>query len=235
MSADRKPLILVVDDDEEVRSLVDDLLTENGYQVKTTASAFQARGAILKFHPDLIVLDRGLPDAEGVHLMKEIHAEPGFERVPVLFLTAHSSAAEKTEGLRSGADDYLTKPFNHGEFLARVEALLRRVQRPPEPPHVLRGKGILVDLDRRIVEVHRKQVDLSPKEFELLVALMEKNGRVLSRRYLLERVWGEGMELSMNSKTVDVAVGRLREALGHSIGERIVAVQAMGYRFDAEE
>src|SRR5260221_452667 len=87
----------------------------------------------------------------------------------------------------------------------------RSKRRRPEATHVLRGKGILVNLDSHTVEVHRKQVDLSPKEFELLVALMEKHGRVLSRRYLLERVWGEGMELSMNSKTVDVAIGRLRE------------------------
>src|ERR1041384_2208739 len=99
MSADRKPLILVVDDDEEVRSLVQDLLTENGYQAKTTASAFQARGAVLKLHPDMIVLDRGLPDIEGINLMKEIRAEPGFENIPVLFLTARSSPADKTEGL----------------------------------------------------------------------------------------------------------------------------------------
>ena len=133
-----------------------------------------------------------------------------------------------------GGDDYLTKPFNGGEFVARVEALLRRLRRPVEPVHVLRAKGILVDLDKRTVEVHRRQVALPPKEFELLAALMEKRGRVLSRRFLLERVWGEGMELRMNSKTVDVAIGRLRTALGN-LGEKIVAVQAMGYRFDVED
>ena len=229
-----KSLILVVDDDEHILSLIHDLLTDDGYQVKATASAFQARGAILKFHPDLIILDRGLPDTEGLAFMKEIRSQKGFENVPVLFLTAKSSPADKTEGLRSGGDDYLAKPFNHGELRARVEALLRRVQRPPEPVHILRGKGIMVDLDRRIVEVHRHPVSLSPKEFDLLVALMEKKGRVLNRRFLLERVWGEGMELRMNSKTVDVAIGRLREALG-PLGEKIVAVQAMGYRFDIEE
>lgn len=229
-----KSLILVVDDDEHILSLIQDLLTAEGYGVKTATSAFQARGTIVKVHPDLIVLDRSLPDGEGVDVMKEIRAEKGFENVPVLFLTAKSSPADKTEGLRSGGDDYLAKPFNHAEFLARVDALLRRMKRPVEPIHTLSGKGIHVDLDRRTVEVHHRHVELSPTEFELLAALMEKNGRVLTRRFLLERVWGEGMELRMNSKSVDVAVGRLREALG-PLGEKIVAVQSIGYRFDLEE
>ena len=229
-----KAQILVVDDDKSVLDLVHDLLTADGYAVKTTASAFQARGAIVKMRPDMIILDRGLPDTEGVEFLKEIRAQKGFENVPVLFLTARGTPTDKTEGLRSGADDYLSKPFNRGELLARVEALLRRVLRPVEPTHVLRAKGIVVDLDKRTVEVHRKLVNLPPKEFELLVALMEKKGRVLSRRFLLERVWGEGMELRMNTKTVDVAIGRLRGSLG-GLGDKIVAVQAMGYRFDAEE
>src|SRR5262249_30320394 len=107
-------------------------------------------------------------------------------------------------------------------------------RRPQEPTHVFRAKGIVVDVDRATVEVHHRRVSLSPKEFDLLVALMEKRGRVLSRRFLLERVWGEGMELRMSPKTVDVAVGRLREAMG-DLGEKIVAVQAMGYRFDVDE
>ncbi|MBI3550219.1 MAG: response regulator transcription factor [Elusimicrobia bacterium] len=229
-----KTSILVVDDDENVRALVTDLLSNAGYKVKSVTNAFQARGALLKIHPELIVLDRVLPDAEGTEFVKEIRAQEGFQAVPVLFLTARGNPSDKAEGLRSGGDDYLAKPFSGVELIARVEALLRRVTRPPEPTHVLKAKGIIVDIDRHVVEVNGKTVKLSPKEFELLTVFLEKRGRVLSRRFLLERVWGMGMDLRMNVKTVDVAVGRLRTALG-KWGERIVAVQAYGYRLDADD
>lgn len=226
--------VLVVDDDATVLSLVSDLLSGSGYKVKTVGSAFQARGALAKMHPDLVILDRGLPDAEGVDFVQEIRAQPGLGSLPVLFLTARSSPKDKVEGLRLGGDDYLAKPFSGEELVARVEALLRRVSRPPEPAHVLKAKGILVDLDGHSVEVSGRPVRLSPKEFELLTVFLEKPGRVLNRRFLLERVWGIGSELRMNVKTVDVAIGRLRTALG-KWGNRIVAVQAYGYRLDVEQ
>lgn len=225
--------ILVVDDDHAVLNIVRDLLSEAGYQVKEVSSGFQARGVLLKHRPDLVILDRFLPDVEGVEFVKEIRIQPGLESLPVLFLTARGSPVEKAEGLRSGGDDYLAKPFSSVELLARVDALLRRTRLPPEPSHVLRAKGLLVDIDRHVVEVSGKPVHLPPKEFELLVALLEKKGRVLTRRFLLERVWGVGMDLNMNVKTVDVAVGRLRGALG-PLGQRIVAVQSYGYRLDLE-
>lgn len=229
-----KAFVLAVDDDNQILSLLRDLLGDAGYKVKTVTSAFQARGAVAKQRPDLVILDRTLPDGEGQELMKEFRTQPGLETLPVLFLTAKGSPADKAEGLRSGGDDYLGKPFNNQELLARVEALLRRIQRPPEPMHVLRAKGLVVDLDRHVVEVHGKPIHVSPKEFELLAAFMEKRGRVLSRRFLLERVWGMGMDLRMNVKTVDVAIGRLRSAMG-PLGERIVAVQSYGYRLDVED
>ena len=229
-----KAIILVIDDDPVVLSLLGDLLTAANYKVKNVSSAFQARGALLRLRPDLVILDRALPDAEGVEFIKEIRAQAGLEALPVLFLTARGTPADKAEGLRSGGDDYLAKPFSAEELLARVQALLRRLARPPEPAHILRAKGILLDLDRHVVEVAGKPVQLSPKEFELLTVFLEKRGRVLSRRFLLERVWGAGMGLRMNVKTVDVMIGRLRSALGFW-GDCIVAVQAYGYRLDAND
>lgn len=230
----QKPLILIVDDDAGVLALVQDLLSEEGYTVKPVSSAFQARGALAKLHPDLIILDRGLPDVEGVDFLKEIRSLSGFEATPILFLTGKHSAAEKVEGLRSGGDDYLAKPFNREELLARVESVLRRAKRPEEPSHVLRAKGILIHLDKHVVEIANKPVHLPPKEFDLLVVLLEKRGRVLNRRFLLEHVWGMGMGLRMNTKTVDVAVGRLRTSLGN-FGDKIVAVQSLGYRLDVDD
>ncbi|MBI4386114.1 MAG: response regulator transcription factor [Elusimicrobia bacterium] len=226
-------LVLVVEDDANVRSLVQDLLTASGYKVRAVSSVFQAKGALIKLRPDLAIVDRSLPDTDGMQLIKEMRTQDEFKTLPVLFLTARSRPEDKAEGLRSGGDDYLAKPFANQELLARVEALLRRSRTPPEPAHVLRAKGILLDLDRHLVEVSGKQVHLSPKEFDLLAAFLEKPGRVLSRRFLMERVWGEGMGMRMNLKTVDVAIGRLRTALG-SWGERITAVQAYGYRLDVE-
>lgn len=228
-----KALVLVVDDDSSVTSLLSDILSKNGYRVKAAASGFQARGALLKGRPDLVILDRNLPDTEGVDFLKEMRAQPGMLTLPVLFLTAMGSHAAKTEGLKSGGDDYLSKPFHSDELLARVEVLLRRSRQPQEPAHALQAKGLRVDLDRHTVEIGGKPIHLSPKEYELLVVLLEKRGRVLPRRFLLERVWGIGMDLRMNSKTVDVAIGRLRDALG-AWGQHIVAVQAYGYRLDVE-
>ena len=232
--ANPKKRILVVDDDTLVRSLLEDLLGSSGYAVKSVGSAFQARGALERWAPDLVILDRGLPDVEGADFIKEIRAGKESAPLPVLFLTARGKPAEKTEGLEAGGDDYVAKPFDVGELLARVQALLRRASVPRAEPRLLRAHGLVVDLDRHEAAVSGKPVHLPPKEFELLAVFLEKPGRVLSRRFLLERVWGEGMDLSMNTKTVDVAIGRLRTALGR-LGERIVAVQSYGYRFDVDQ
>ncbi len=226
--------ILAVDDDPDIRSLLEDLLGEAGYEVKAVASAFQARGAIAKWTPHLVLLDRALPDAEGLELLGEMRSQAASALIPVLFLTAKGRPADKAEGLRAGGDDYLAKPFNSEELLARVEALLRRCLPPPAPSRVLRAKGLMVDLERHEASVDGRPVHLPPKEFELLAALMEGRNRVLSRRYLLERVWGAGNDLEMNTKTVDVAVGRLRAALG-GLGRKIVAVQSYGYRLDLDD
>ncbi len=229
-----KSRVLVVDDDPLVRSLVDDLLSNAGYSVKAVNSAFQARGALAKWSPDLVILDRGLPDVEGTEFIKEIRSTKESAPLPVLFLTARDTAAEKTEGLNAGGDDYLAKPFDSGELLARVQALLRRAKPAEGAATTLRARGITLDLDKHEAVVLGKPVHLPPKEFELLSVFVEKRGRVLSRRFLLERVWGVGMDLSMNTKTVDVAVGRLRSALGKT-GDRIIAVQSYGYRLDLED
>lgn len=226
--------ILVVDDDPTIRSLLEELLEQKGYTVKTVASAFQARGALGKRIPDLIIMDRGLPDIEGVDLVKEIRLQGGCENLPVLMLTARGALQDKVQGLSSGADDYLTKPFAAEELAARVEVLLKRSRRPAVPVQALQAHGLTVDLARHEVLVNRQKITLSPKEFELLVAFMEKPGHVLNRRFLMERVWGPGQELDMNTRTVDVTISRLRTALGAWGNKYITSVQNYGYRMEPE-
>lgn len=225
--------ILCVDDDPDIRSLLETILSQAGYTLKPTASAFQARGVLMRARPDLVILDRTLPDVDGVEFLKEIRAQESLRNVPVLLLTSHGSTAAKVEGFDSGGDDYLVKPFKVVELLARVKALLRRSQLPKMESRLLNAKGIEIDLDSRQVLVQSKKAKLSPKEFDLLVALFEKPGHVFTRQFLLDRVWGLGMGLRLNTKTVDVSIGRLRTALG-AWSAHIVSVPGVGYQLDIE-
>ena len=226
------PLIMLVDDDAKLCGMIEMLLTSEGYEVKTAASVFQARGLLAKPpRPDLLILDRSLPDGDGMEILDEVRRRNG-EGVPVLFLTANAAPKQKARGLDSGADDYMAKPFAVVELRARVRALLRRGQVPATPPPSWLRAGILaMDLVSHRVVLDGKLVELPKREFELLAAFLQSPGRVLERRFLLERVWGGGAELRMNSKSVDVAVGRLRSALG-SWGKNLEAVQNYGYRLN---
>ena len=225
-------LILIVDDDRQLREMVEMLLTDEGHEVKTADSVFHARGVLAKIRPDLLVLDRSLPDADGLKILEEVRAERGYDAIPVLFLTGNDRPKQRAQALDHGADDYMGKPFSHDEFLARVRALLRRAQPAAERATALKSGELVLDRERHEVLLKGKHVPLPRREFELLAAFLESPGRVLERRFLLERVWGSGAELTMNSKTVDVAMGRLRSALG-SWGKKLETVQNYGYRLNA--
>jgi DNA-binding response OmpR family regulator len=151
----------------------------------------------------------------------------------VLFLTGEVASKSKAQGLDTGADDYVAKPFSGEELLARVRALLRRVRRTEEPSTWLRARDLVMDLGSHTVRMRDQAIKLSPREYELLVMFMRNPGRVLQRRFLLESVWGAGAELKMSSKTVDVTVGRLRAALG-DWGKYLETVEAYGYRLNAD-
>jgi DNA-binding response OmpR family regulator len=224
--------ILVVDDDATILNLLQEILQGMGHDVTTASSAAQARRSISRRRPDLLIVDRGLPDIEGVDFVKEFRKQEGCEDIPVLMLTARCATHDKVQGLLSGADDYLTKPFAAPELAARVTVLLKRSRRPAPPVCEAKLPGLRVNFSSHEVSVQGRPVSLSPKEFELLSVLMEKAGHVLNRRFLMERIWGD-RELSMNSKTVDVTVSRLRAALG-PCGKYIVSVQNYGYRLETE-
>ena len=172
-----------------------------------------------------------LPGMDGLEVCRRLRADSATSSLPVIMLTAKADEVDRVVGLEMGADDYLAKPFSPKELVARVRAVLRRAR--PEPAvRSLSAGGVALDRDRHMVTVHGRPVELTPKEFDLLQALLGAPGRVLTREHLLNRVWGYARADEIESRTVDVHIRRLRAKLGAE-ERRIVTVKGIGYRFDA--
>jgi DNA-binding response OmpR family regulator len=217
--------VLVVEDEASIASFVSLYLKNAGYTVKTAANGTQALSEAASASPDLIVLDLMLPDIDGIEVCKRIRQRSD---VPILMLTARDEDVDKIIGLEVGADDYLTKPFNPRELVARVKSVLRRAapeRRQPEE-EVIRHGDLVVDAGRREARVGDREVQLAPKEFDLLWELLDHRGLVLTRDQLLERVWG--YTFAGDTRTVDVHVRQLRRKLGDA--SPIVTVWGVGYK-----
>jgi DNA-binding response OmpR family regulator len=218
--------VLVVDDDADIRLLLEELLRAAGYAVKT---APDGRAALRTFHEnpsDLIILDLSLPELDGFETLERIR---DISDVPVILLTARSGEIDKVRGFRAGADDYVVKPFGRQELLARIEALLRRT---PEPRHLehYSDRVLTIDHARRLVVCRGLPVRLTPLEFRLLVTLVEHAGNVLSSDQLIEHVWGHPAAVSRDQ--VKLYVSYLRKKLGRADGfEPIETVRGFGYRY----
>lgn len=226
--------ILVVEDEPDVAGLVAYALAGAGYRVETAGDGAVAVSAISRERPDLIVLDLMLPGRSGFEILSDLRSGAGPETaVPVVVLTARRDEADRVEGLERGADDYVTKPFSPRELVLRVSAVLRRVKAPPleGTGRVLRGGPIRVELDTREVAVDGQPVALTPTEYRLLLALLERRGRVQSRRALLEAAWDA--HGASETRTIDIHVLRLRRKLG-TAGRWIETVRGHGYRFRRE-
>ena len=220
---DRKPRVLVVEDDDEIATALRRSLSLESYEVRLAGDGVSALEQSDLFEPDAVVLDLGLPRLDGVEVARRLRSE---NDVPILMLTARDSIEDRVDGLDSGADDYLVKPFDRQELLARLRALLRR--RPP------RGAASLVVADLRLNpstrEVTRggRKVDLTAREFELLEYLMRNERIVVSRRSLLEAVWGYYSFAETN--TIDVFVSNLRRKLEAGGEPRLIhTVRGAGY------
>ena len=228
MGVELKQRVLVVDDDPDIRRLVETVLEREGFVVTAAGSGSEFFKMLPHSKPELVVLDLQLPDEDGFAIIKKLRANPATASLPVVMLTVQSVDSYKIAGLEIGADDYIVKPFNQGEFVARVRAVLRRT-RPKDQTHgVLEDGPVKLFLDQHRLEIDNKPVDLSPKEFDLLAALMRSKNNVLSREVLCETVWGH--ELVGNTRTVDVHVGRLRKKLGR-YEAKIETVERLGYRY----
>ena len=226
-----KGQILVVEDQPATSSLIQEVLKEEGYEVAVVDSLAKARNAVGRAMPELVVLDRNLPDGDGLEFCKELRSDEKSRTMPVLILTAQKAVQEKVAGLRGGADDYLTKPFNTEELVARVEALLRRVGKLEDPAEQVAG-DLKLQRDSRKAYLKSKEIPLSGKEFDLLWFLMHRRNRVLTREFLLQHVWGYESGLDLTTKVVDVTLSHLRDKIGPAAAQKIVAVRGFGYRFD---
>jgi two-component system, OmpR family, alkaline phosphatase synthesis response regulator PhoP len=221
--------ILVVEDEANIASFVAMYLKKAGFDVGIARNGGEALTKAAAESPSLVVLDLMLPDLDGIDVCRRIRQRSD---VPILMLTARDDDVDKIIGLEVGADDYLTKPFNPRELVARVKSILRRSnQRTREPEGGSLGYGPLrIDSGRREVTVDGAEIQLAPKEFDLLWELLDHRGLVLTRDQLLERVWG--YTFAGDTRTVDVHVGQLRRKLGNACP--IVTVWGVGYKVATE-
>lgn len=223
--------IVIAEDERDLNNLVRQHLEDEGHRV---VQAFDGPTTVLacrQERTDLVILDWMLPRLDGLEVCRRIRRD---SVVPILMLTARSEEIDRVLGLEVGADDYLTKPFSIRELLARVRALLRRVELDREqgaagaaPPLLIAGP-LQVDLAEHVASIDGRSLDLTPKEFDLLALLVRFPGRAFGRDYLVEKVWG--YEAGGSDRTVDTHVQRLRKKLG-PVGERIETVWGLGYRF----
>ena len=222
--------VLIVEDDPNIRELLQIYLEKDGYAVTTAADGGQGLAKFRAIRPNLVLLDVMMPVMDGWAVCKAIRAEGN---TPVIMLTAKGELDDKVTGLKAGADDYITKPFEMKELLARIEAVLRRSDRPAENTKSRRlvFDRLIIDMDAFELTVNGKKVDTPPKEMELLFYLASSPNRVYTRNQLLDEVWG--FDYFGDSRTVDVHVKRLREKLeGVSEQWSVKTVWGVGYKFE---
>ena len=222
--------VLIVEDEPDIRELVVHHLKREGYQVSAASSGEEALRQVLAAPPDLVLLDLMMPAMDGLEVCRRLRQDPATAMLPIVMLTAKGDEVDRVLGLEIGADDYIVKPFSPKELVARVRAVLRR-SRPAPGAAPLRLGALVMDLGTHTASVGGLALALTPKEFDLLRALVEARGRVLSREFLLDRVWGYAHASEIESRTVDVHVRRLRVKLGPE-GRRILTVKSVGYRMD---
>jgi two-component system alkaline phosphatase synthesis response regulator PhoP len=223
--------ILVIDDEPSIINLVTAYLKPEGYEVYTATDGNAGLKSALAFKPDLVILDLMLPGMDGIELLTRLRRESD---VYVIMLTARTEETDKIVGLSVGADDYVTKPFSPRELVARVKAALRRIKTGTaggEERRVLSFQHITIDVGAHTVSVDSVPIELTSIEFDLLHALAENRGRVLSREQLLEKIWGA--DYFGETRVVDVHLGHVRQKLGND--SLITTVRGVGYRFEDEQ
>ena len=226
----QKHRVLIVEDEQDIADLIKHTLERGGgAEAEVVGSGDAALKAVSARPPDLIILDLNLPVLGGLEVCRLLRQRSDSRHLPIIMLTAKTSESDRVAGLEQGADDYVTKPFSLRELTARVKAVLRRSTAPEErQAAVYQGDRLIADFDAVSVEVDGESIKLTRREFELLRYLVQNKNRVVSRDKLLERVWG--YDRLVETRSVDVHVGRLRQKLG-AAGQQIETAVGLGYRF----
>ncbi|MCR8997160.1 response regulator transcription factor [Brevibacillus laterosporus] len=225
-----KTKVLIIEDEQPIADLLSYGLTLEGFRTRTSASGATGMMEMEQFNPDLLLLDWMLPDQSGLDICKRVTEN---YNIPILMITAKSDITDKVLGLEFGADDYITKPFDLREVIARIRTILRRVdqanirERDTGEDDVIRFKNIEIVVEERLVKKEDILVDLTPKEFDLLMTLFGHRGRIFTRSELLDLVWG--YDFGGDTRTVDTHIQRLRKKL--DAGDLIITVFGIGYKF----
>ena len=220
--------ILIVDDEAAIREMVVMALEMAGYQCLEAAGAKEAHSLVVDSRPDLILLDWMLPDVSGIELARRLKRDQLTAEIPIIMLTAKGEEDHKIQGLETGADDYITKPFSPRELVARLKAVLRRTQGVDELSTIV-VKGLELDPVSHRVTIDGEPAEMGPTEYRLLKFFLTHQERAYTRSQLLDRVWGGNVYVE--ERTVDVHIRRLRKALGVNYENHIQTVRGTGYRF----
>ncbi|MCY9590378.1 DNA-binding response regulator [Paenibacillus chitinolyticus] len=227
-----KTKLLIIEDEEAIADLLAYGLNREGFEAFTAHSAAEGLLKIGQVRPDLLLLDWMLPDLSGLEVCRQVTAT---YKIPIIMITAKSDITDKIQGLEYGADDYITKPFDLREVAVRIRTVLRRVSQAnvmPEAPAaaVIRFRDVEIVEQERTVRIGGEDVDLTPKEFDLLLTLCKYRGKIFTRTELLDFVWG--YDYTGDTRTVDIHIQRLRKKLG--AGDLIVTVFGVGYKFEKQ-
>jgi len=225
--------ILIVDDEQDILELLTFNLKREGYATLAAADGESALKLAIRTRPDLVILDVMLPEKDGWEVMRELKRHPETQSLPVIFLTAKDSEIDEVVGLELGADDYIVKPISMHKLLARVKLALRKGALPREnKPARLVFNNLVIDAGSYHVTVSGREIPFTKKEFEILLYLAARPGRVINRDTLLNAIWGE--EVVVIDRTIDVHIRKIREKLGKQEMQRIETIKGVGYRFLAE-
>ena len=222
--------VLVVDDETSIRRYLRAALTAQGFTVYEAANGQEALNAVIANRPDIIILDLGLPDIDGIEVTRHLRE---WSQTPIIILSVREAEQDKIAALDAGADDYLTKPFSTGELMARMRVALRRLASKPDEP-ILQVGGLQMDLSRRLVTVDENQISLTPTEYDILRLLMQNAGKVITHHQLLRQVWGTAYESEMHILRVNIS--NLRRKIEHDPARPmyIHTEPGVGYRMQAD-
>jgi len=218
--------VLVVDDEMSIRRYLRAALSAQGFSIYEAADGQEAINAVVSHHPDIIILDLGLPDFDGIEVTRRLRE---WAQTPIIILSVREAENDKIAALDAGADDYLTKPFSTGELMARMRVALRRLNSKPDDP-VLQVDNLKMDVSRRLVTVDDNQISLTPTEYEILRLLLQNAGKVLTHRQLLRQVWGTAYESEMHLLRVNISNLRRKIEPDPSRPRYLLTEPGVGYR-----